>query len=354
MSEHSVSKPADERNTAVTLSYLLVEAEHFQGQQNATARLYANGTQKSTALITLVARNAFNEVVTLPPNTSIEIIPYGSFVGLWPSDGTPPAAGFLPFDESLPGLIHEPVSTVHEAATKDEEGGDVLSQTFRRYIRNVNNPAFLTEKFAVQVTLGTTVFRTNHLDVEYGGNGENGRFNSSFQLRSVEPTRYTLGMGGLHISDSTEVYSQSVDGYTAKVLNYKVALRHPATGRAVAFHASSNITADSSHNGNKATAFGAPGSAVSKKNIPATPSRLASALNNHALSTIMSPSADRITVAVGMWSRVSERFATRQTSYCRGAVDVYGNPVNLRVELISTPVDEGRDPWKYSISIDGE
>lgn len=86
-------------DTAVaTLSYFLIEADAFRGQQNAKAHLFANGRQKSKVIITLQARNSYGEVVLLPVG-GLEIIPYTTAPGGWVSGTQPPETGILPYDE---------------------------------------------------------------------------------------------------------------------------------------------------------------------------------------------------------------------------------------------------------------
>jgi hypothetical protein len=255
---------------------------------------------------------------------------------------TPAPAGILPFPEHLIAAADT------ELSDKSYGARPTNFQQFRRYIRYTNIPEGTTNQFAAQVKLGSVTYISNQRDVPYGGSGENGRFNSSFRLRSVLPPEYATYNGGLVISEAVEVFSGVIENFTTKVRNSYASLRYPGTSTAINIHSGSTSAADSSLHDNKATAFGDGGSTVAKKNIPNT-NRLGKALNQ-ALSTIRQPRAGSIAVAVGMFSQFNELFPARQTSHYSGATDVYGNPIRLAVTL--TSIQPNRDPWNYQLSIE--
>ncbi|MDY7533851.1 hypothetical protein RGV33_19530 [Pseudomonas sp. Bout1] len=329
-------------NNAVSLSYLLIETEAFQFQQNAQARLFSNGVQTCVVLITLQARNSNGEVVAIPNDLNVNAVPYTSATGNWVSTMTPAPNGILAFPEHIIPRAEAAHSTPLSGANPEN------LQTFRRYISYTGIPDGTTIQFAAQVKLGNTTYISNQRDVPYGGEGLNGRFNSSFILRSVQPPHYATYNGGLIISGPVEVFSGQIGGYTTKVRNSYASLRYPGTSTAINIHSGSTSAADSSLHDNKATAFGDAGSTVAKKNIPTT-NRLGQALNQ-ALSTIRDPRAGSIAVAVGMFSQFNELFPARQTSHYGGATDVYGNPIRLAVTL--TSIQPNRDPWNYQLSIE--
>lgn len=335
-------KHDDSVNNAVSLSYLLIETEAFQFQQNAQARLFSNGVQKCVVLITLQARNSNGEVVTLPDDLNVNAVPYTSSTGTWISNMTPAPNGVLAFPEHLTPLTEAAPSETASTAKPEN------LQTFRRYISYTNISEGATNQFAALVKLGNTTYISNQRDVPYGGEGQNGRFNSSFILRSVQPPHYATYNGGLIISGPVEVFSEQIGGYTTKVRNSYASLRYPGTSTAINILPGATSTADSSLHDNKATALGDAGSTVAKKNIPTT-NRLGQALNQ-ALSTIRQPRAGSIAVAVGMFSQFNELFPARQTSHYSGATDVYGNPIRLAITL--TSIQPNRDPWNYQLSIE--
>lgn len=321
---------------AVTLSYLLIEPEYFQGQQDPQARVYSNNVQTSVVLITVQARNINGEVVTLPDDLNTNVIPYTAASGNWDSTMTPSPAGIQPFPEQYAATF--PTSTAHPQNY----------QQFRRYIRYQNVPEGTVNQFAAQVKIGNVTFTTNNRDVQYGGAGQNGRFNSSFRLRSVKPLQYTLSNGGLVVTAPIEVSSAPIEGFTVKVHNRYISLRHPGTSSSVSFYAGSSTAAGSSLHDNKATALGNPGSAVAQKNIPNN-NQLGRALNQ-ALTPLLQTRGDSLIVAVAMYARVSELFAPRQTSYYTNGVDVYGNSLEFFITLMSQYPQRG--PYDYSMDID--
>lgn len=327
---------------AVSISYLLIETEAFEFQQNALARVFANGIQKCVVLITVQARDSNNQTVTIPDDLNVNVVPYTTATGNWVSNMTPPASGFQPFPEHL-NTHAETESTNAPPVVRPED-----VQVFRRYVSYTAVPDGSVNQFAAQVKLPNVTYVSNHRDVPYGGAGQNSRFNSAFRLRSVQPPQYATYNGGLLISGPVEVFSGVIESYTTKVQNWYASLRYPGTSTAVAIHTGSSGSADSSLDENKATAFGDAGSATAKKNVPST-NQLGRALNT-ALSTIRQPRAGSIAVAVGMYARVSEYFPARQISHYQGAMDVYGNPLRLAITLTSDRAH--RDPWVYQLSID--
>ncbi|RON52337.1 hypothetical protein BK666_02910 [Pseudomonas frederiksbergensis] len=329
-----------EAASAVSLSYLLVETEAFQGQQDASARIFANGVQKCVALITLQAIDSNGIVTLLPDNLDINIVPYTVASGNWVSNAIAPAAGFLPFPEQRASAedakgLHESLSVV-----------PTNYQQFRRYVTYNQMPEGTVIRFAARVKLPNGVEYITNAPVQYGGEGQNGRFNSSFQLRSVEPLQYTPQNNGLVVSEYEES-SEVIEGFTTRVHKRNISLRYPGTSTIVNFHPSSDTAPDSSLHDNKATAFGNPGLVVLKKDIPAN-NQLGRALNK-ALETILQPQSGAITVVVGMYARVAESFPARQVSYYTKGLDVYGNPLRFIVSLTSS--NPQRDPWVYTLNI---
>ena len=348
-----MKKPND--TVPASISYLLIETEAFQSQQNAQARVFSNGIQKCVVLITLQARNRNGEVVEFPDDlTKVNAVPHRQATGTWVSNKTPAPHGILPFPENtIPQTKEEHSKKAsaekHSAAVSAKAPKNV--QTFRRYISYTGIPEGTTNQFAAQVVIGNTTYTTKSTrsDVPYGGDGLNGEFKSSFILRSVQPPQYATRNGGLIISGPIEVFSGQIGGYTTKVNNYYASLRYPGTSTAINIHpTTSGSTDDSSLHYNKATAFGDAGSTVAKKDIPNT-NRLGQALNQ-ALSTIREPRAGSIAVAVGAFSQYNESFLAQQTSHYSGATDVYGNPIRLAVTLTSTRPN--LNPWKYELSFE--
>ncbi|MGE8177956.1 hypothetical protein [Pseudomonas fluorescens] len=329
-------------NNAFTLSYLLVEPESIQGQQDAQVRVFANGVQACVALITVQARDGNGEVVLLPDDLNINIVPYTTAPGGWVSDDAPPAEGYLPFPEQMIASV----DTVSFSALSVEQPGSF--QQFRRYVRYKSVSDGSVIQFAARVKLPGVEYVSNQRDVPYGGSGQKGRFNSSFRLKSVRPPQYASYNGGLVVTEPTEVLSEVIEGYTAKVQNSYITLRYPGTAIPIAIHLGSSSAADSSLHENKATAFGDPGSGTAKKSIPAT-DQLGRSLNQ-ALSTIRQPRAGAIALAVAMYSRITEFFPARQVSHYTSGTDVYGNPLRFAVTLTSDRPH--RDPWVYRLSIE--
>ncbi|MHC8388495.1 hypothetical protein ACYZTM_10770 [Pseudomonas sp. MDT2-39-1] len=329
-------------NSAVTVSYLLIEAQPFQGQQDAQARLFANAVQKCVALITLQARNSNGEVVSLPDDFNVSIVPYTSAPDGWVTSDVPQVEGVLPFPEQMIASAYEVSPPVLSAERPDSP------QQFRRYISYQDIPDGSVIQFAARVKLSNVEYISNQRDVPYGGSGENGRFNSSFRLKSVKPPQYASYNGGLLVTEPAEVFSGAIEGFTTKVQNLYISLRYPGTSVPVAIHSSTSSAADSSLHDNKATAFGDPGSAVAKKNIPST-NQLGRSLNQ-ALSTIRQPRSGAIAIAVAMYARITESFQARQLSHYTNGMDVYGNPFRFAVTLKS--VTPHRDPWVYQFAIE--
>jgi len=328
--------------TAVSLSYLLVETEAFQGQQDPQARVFANGVQKCVVYITVQARNSDSEVVKLPDDMNINIVPYTSASGNWVSDRTPAAAGILSFPEQI----------IASAKNESSSGLPIVEpDSFQRVVRYVSYkdiPDGSVIKFAAKVKLPGVEYISNQRDVPYGGEGQNGRVNSSFRLKSVKSPQYASHNGGLVVTEPTEVFSELIEGFTTKVQNLYLSLRYPGTTNPIGIHSASSSAADSSLHDNKATAFGDAGSATAKKNVPAT-NQLGRSLNQ-ALSTIRQPRAGAIALAVAMYSRVAELFPARQTSHYTAGKDVYGNP--FRFAVILTSDHPQRDPFDYRLSIE--
>ncbi|MHC8328981.1 hypothetical protein [Pseudomonas sp. LB1P83] len=300
-----IDSDSAQTNEPVSISYLLIETAAFQGQQDAQARVFANGVQKCFALITVQARNSNGEVVTLPDDVNINVVPYTSASGNWVSDRTPPAAGILQFPEQMIASADSESSFDLPVARPDS------FQQFVRYVSYKDIPEGSVIQFAARVKLPNVEYVSNHRDVAYGGAGENGRFNSSFRLKSVKPPQYASYNGGLVVTEPAEVFSETIEGYTAKVQNLYISLRYPGTSIPMAIHSSSSSAADSSLHENKATAFGDPGSGAAKKNIPAT-HQLGRSLNQ-ALSTIRQPRAGAIALAVAMYARITEFFSGSAT-----------------------------------------
>ncbi|EJN34857.1 hypothetical protein [Pseudomonas sp. GM80] len=329
-------------NNAVSVTYLLVEVEPFQGYENAQARVFANGVQKCVALITLQARNSNGEIVSLADDLNVNIVPYTSASGSWNSDRNPPVTGVLPFPEQTIASTNS--QSLSRMAVEHPDN----TQQFRRYISYTGVPDGTVNQFAAQVQLPGTKYISNHRDAPYGGAGQNGRFNSSFRLKALAPPVYASYNGGLLLSDPVEVFSGPLEGYTAKVHNRYLSLRLPGTSTPVNIHPQSSTPADSSLHDNKATAFGDPGSAIAKKNVPAG-NQLGLSMNQ-ALAAIRQPRSGAIAIAVGMYSRVSELFPVRQACYYSSGMDVYGNPLRFAATLASEyPL---RDPWLYQLSVE--
>lgn len=330
------------RTGAASISYLLIETEAFQGVQDAQARVFANGVQKCVALITVQARNSNGEVVTLPDDLNINVVPYTSATGNWVSNSTPAAAGILPFPEQL--IASGDIENSPGAPASLPES----YQQFRRYISFKDIPDGSVIQFAARVKLPSVEYISNQRDVPYGGAGQNGRYNSSIRLKSVKSPAYASYNGGLVVTEPAEVFSGLIDERTAKVQNRYLSLRYPGTSTSVNIHSSSSTAAASSLHDNKATAFGDPGSSTAKKNVPAT-NKTGRAMNQ-ALSTIRQPRAGAIALAVAMDSLITEFFTARQTSHYTNGMDVYGNPLRFAVTL--TSVHPLRNPWEYQISIE--
>ncbi|WP_236194098.1 hypothetical protein [Pseudomonas glycinae] len=339
----SLPEPS-EVNEADRLSYLLIELDSSQGQQNAQARVFSNGVQKCAVLITLQARNANGEVVTIADDSNVNVVEYTSSEAGWWSNADPSPAGVLPFPETMIPYVAGFDNGIEAEAVSLPQS----YQQFRRYVSYDDVPDGTVIQFAAKVKLSGVEYVSNQRDVPYGGAGEGGRFNSSFRLKSVQPLRYTVANGGLLVSDPTEVFSGLINGFTAKVQNTYMTLRYPGSTIPIAILPGSSTAADSSLHENKATAFGDPGSAVAKKNIPAT-DQLGQSLNQ-ALATIRQPRPGAIAVAVAMYARIVDFFPVRQISRYDGAMDVYGNPLRFTVELISDRPE--RNPWVYQLTTD--
>jgi hypothetical protein len=329
-------------NSAVSISYFLVESESYQGVQDAQSRVFANGVQKCVVLITVQARNSNQEVVSIPDDLNVNVIPYTAASGDWESSMSPGPSGILPFPEQLIA------SDNAERPSKLPVEHPANVQQFRRYVsyKDISDGSII--QFAARVKLLTTEYICNQRDVSYGGTGQNGRFNSSFRLKSVKPPQYASYNGGLVLSEPVEVFSGLIESYTAKVQNRYLSLRYPGTSIPVIIHPESSTGVDSSLHENKATAFGDPGSATAKKNVPAQ-NRLGRVLNS-ALSTIRQPRSGAIAVAVAMYSQINEFFPARQTSNYTAGMDVYGNPLRFLFTLTSDRPH--RDPWVYQLGIE--
>ncbi|RON54157.1 hypothetical protein [Pseudomonas frederiksbergensis] len=344
-----MKKHGNSVNTPVSLSYLLIETEDFQFQQNAQARLFSNGKQKCAVLITLQARNINGEIVQLPDDLNANAIPNMQVPGTWTSDKNPPPNGVLKFPENLiPRAGMEDSDTLPAARPNN-------LQTFRRYISYTSVPEGTTIQFVAQVKVGSTTYVSNQRDVPYGGNGQNGRFNSSFMLRSVEPPQYATYNGGLVVAQSgpDPIFNAQFEGYTYKVWNSYTSLRYPGTSTAIAILPGSILEPNkkiSALHHNKGTAFGDSGSSTPIKDVPIEPAtnRLGRALNE-ALKTIGAPRAGSIAIAVAAYSPYNQLFDQR-TGYYGVATDVYGNPIKLAVTL--TSIQPNREPWTYQLAVE--
>lgn len=337
---------------AVSVSYLLIETEAFEYRENAQARLFANNIQTCVVLITAVGRNSNGEVVPIPDNANVSVVPYTSAPGGWTSNSTPAPLNIQPFPEH----INTSTKTAKNAVPAQDARPEHV-QVFRRYIRYQGVPDATTIQFAAQVKVGTTTYVSNQRDVPYGGAGQNGRYNSSFRLKSVRPPEYATYNGGLQVTGPVEVFNGLVDDYTTKIDNWYASLRYPGTSVPVAVLSSPGGANASSLHENKATAFGDAGNTAAKKNIPRTKpgggSLPVGVALDKALNPIRQTRTGVVVVAVGMFARVNvnDYFPTgKQSSVYTGAQDVYGNPVNLAVTLTST--NALHNPWHYQLSVD--
>lgn len=331
-------------DTAVaTLSYFLIEADAFRGQQNAKAHLFANGRQKSKVIITLQARNSYGEVVLLPVG-GLEIIPYITAPGGWVSGTQPPETGILPYDEG----------TVRSGKTSKKKHTDSNDyQTFVRYLHlEPSVDARTVFKFAARIRVQSRVWTTNNLDVPYGGQGEGGRFNSSVQIEAVEPTQYRVGHG-LVVSRPVVVFqgaSSEAGGRAARVENTYVTLQNPRTANVVKIHSMQQPAYGSSLHLNKATCIGAPNSTASTPTIVGSTEMMMAYYD--LLSPLRSP-RDAICIAVGMIAYFNVVLKRLQQSYTYG-MDVYGNRFDLSVHLHSEdPNASNQAPWGYTLTVEG-
>ncbi|MGG5290648.1 hypothetical protein [Pseudomonas shirazensis] len=302
---------------AVTLSYLLVESEAFTGHNDATASLYANGKQHSTVLVTLQARDSNGEAVGLPSNAKVELIPYvGAYSGTWKV--TNASSDFEVFPER---------TAVVQAIAPDPQ-----NQQFKLYIYNNNaTTSTLSDRFAVQVTWGGLAFRTNHPDVEYGGSGDAGKFNSSFKLQSVPAQKYRVSE-----APAQEIFRGTVNGFTGSLKRVALTLTHPTTGQPARLYASAPVTNFASTHHNK-VASGVYFNSI-KAAIPNLPASLSSA--THELFKKYTPTPEDYSILISAWSRVDDTFTAREQSVFSGPLDVYGNPVSLNVHLVSERTTE--------------
>ncbi|QLL10860.1 hypothetical protein [Pseudomonas chlororaphis] len=242
---------------AVTLSYLLLKAENFQSQENATARVYGNGNQASELLVEVEARDANGQVTNLPVGTVVELIPYTTNRGNWTPK--PGLNGYKRFNESFPnseiaegttppddgaatlspatndGLSSVEITTTSKSEwrpTEMSDGDTVWRQSISLFLAS-GNTIEITDRFAVRVRFPNEVsFSSNHPDVPYGGAGQNGRFNSSVYLRSVVPPRYTIANGGLAL----DIVEFDDPIYIAVIKNHYITLKHPTTKTPIEFN----------------------------------------------------------------------------------------------------------------------
>lgn len=326
-------------DTAVTLSALLIETANFLGHERATAHLFANELQACAVVVKVTARNAASEIVKLPTNAIITLIPYAG-------NNT----GWIQSTETKPPYLAYPEGTYLNGDDASQQDVADEVEVFNRYIYFPEHMAGTPRiEVAVKITLPNGVeFSTNHHDVPYGATGENGRFNSSFYLQPMIPTRYSKNDASLLIEPLPFHDESLVDNRGAGVVHTHIRLKNPSTGREVNALGSPTGNLLSATHHNKATGVVNPN--ASQCQHAATLNSFYSDLLNRNISP-----TNAIGIVVGMIAYFSSgsHLPAKQNVDYGGWRDDYGNPVNLRITLSSENPADHNMPYRFELAING-
>lgn len=342
---HETAQGQDTAGAAVTLDYCLIEAVEFQGQRNATARLFVNGRQESEILISLRGLDSDGVVTPLPRDINIELVPVGPLNEGFRVTTTRSPADWSAFDESTPGLVSA-------AYAEKPSGASVAQDYFTRYVIYDSVRRNSSIKFIVKVTLSNgVVFTTDATDVEYGGPGEHGRFNSSVSIKAVAPLFYQGSALTVQALPAIErIINAGGESRTARIVDNIISLSHPASPSKSIWARllpGSSPSADSSCHFNKATANAFDGTV--QKTLP---SGTMGALLNQALEASPNSRPHVFCVRVAAVAYNAGMYSGPQESHFLNGCDEYGNAIKLKTSLESTNPVDTNNPWLYTVSIE--
>lgn len=342
---HEAAQNRATAGAAVTLDYCLIEAAGFQGQRNATARLFVNGRQESELLISLRGLDSQGVITPLPRDIKIELVPVGPINEGFRVTTARSPADWSAFDETTPGLL--PATYAEKPS-----GAAVAQDYFTRYVIYDSVRRDSSIKFIVKVTLSNgVVFTTDATDVEYGGSGEHGRFNSSVSIKAVAPLFYQGNALNVQAQPPIErVINAGGESRTARIVDHIVSLFHPASPSKpilARLLSGSTPTAESSCHFNKATANAFAGTV--QKNLP---SGTMGALLNQALDASPSTRPHVFCVRVAAVAYNAGMFTGPRESHLLNGCDEYGNAIKLKTSLESTNPVDTNNPWSYTVIIE--